>query len=485
MLVHAHAVPQHKPLAKNGAARQSFTMNFCSSALGALLFFCGPAHASTAALPDMASLAAKVMPSVVSIASTDPVGGGPEQNDDDGEDGAFKKTADNSGGLVAPPKAMEALGAGFVFDPAGYIVTNNHVIAGAASVTVTFQDGTILPATIVGRDKDADLAVLKVNAGHSLPALSFGDSAKMRVGDWVLAIGNPFGLEGSSSAGIVSALNRDIHQDKYDDFIQTDATINRGNSGGPLFNMAGQVIGVDSAIYSPGNSGGSVGIGFAIPSAMVGPVAAALKTTGIMTRGWLGVATQAVTPDVQSLLGLADTDGALIGGVTPHSPADGVLQPGDVVLALAGAKITDTRSLYVRTAEIPAGQMADVTVWRDGGERQVSLRLAVPPAQGDETITPAAAGGVADIKLSGLGLSVSAKPVDNGVKVTSVLPKGPADKAGIVAGNVVEQVAGQTVATAADLQARLKGLGLAVLLISGDNAAGNDPGPRWVAVKTP
>jgi serine protease Do/2-alkenal reductase len=456
-------------------------MNICSSALGALLFFCGPAHASTAALPDMASLAAKVMPSVVSIASTDPVGGAPAANDDD-EDGAFKKSADNSGGLVAPPKAMEALGSGFVFDPAGYIVTNNHVIEGAASVTVTFQDGTILPATIVGRDKDADLAVLKVNAGHELPALSFGDSAKMRVGDWVLAIGNPFGLAGSSSAGIVSALNRDIHQDKFDDFIQTDATINRGNSGGPLFNMAGQVIGVDSAIYSPGNSGGSVGVGFAIPSAMVGPVAAALKTTGVMTRGWLGVATQEVTPDVQALLGLPSTEGALVGGVAKGSPADGFLQPGDVVTALDGVGILDTRSLLVRTAEIPAGQEVDATVWRDGGARRVSFRLAVPPAAGDDTIAAATPAASVDIKVAGLGLSVSAKPADGGVRVTAVVAKGPADHAGIVAGNLIEQVAGQSVATAADLQAQVKGVGVPVLLISGDNASGSDPGPRWVAV---
>ncbi len=233
--------------------------------------------------PSLADLAAKVLPAVVSIASTDPVtnnnsGGG----DDNGGDGSAYHPSDDStadtGTVIPPPKAVEALGSGFVFDPAGYIITNNHVIDGASSVTVTFQDGTILPATIIGRDKAADLAVLKVDAGHKLPFLTFGDSGKMRVGDWVMAIGNPFGLPGSTSAGIVSALNRNINSGNYDDFIQTDATINRGNSGGPLFDMDGDVIGVNSAIYSP--SGASDGIGFAIPSAMVAPVAQALKTNG-------------------------------------------------------------------------------------------------------------------------------------------------------------------------------------------------------------
>jgi serine protease Do/2-alkenal reductase len=477
------------PLAKNAQPSQTLAMNVCSSALGAVLFFCGPAHAaSPAALPDMAGLAARVMPAVVSIASTEPVNGGAQADNSDGggDDSAFRaqRTSDDSGAIVAPPKAVEALGSGFVFDPAGYIVTNNHVIDGAASVTVTFQDGTILPAVVVGRDKPADLAVLKVNAGHPLPALPFGDSSKMQVGDWVMAIGNPFGLPGSTSAGIVSALDRNIQQDTYDDFIQTDATINRGNSGGPLFNMAGQVIGVDAAIYSPGDSGGSVGVGFAIPAAMVAPVAAALKTTGEMTRGWLGVATQGVTPAIEQSLSLPDGNGALIGGVSAGSPADGVLQPGDVLTSLAGVKITDTRSLFIRTAEIAAGQKTEVTFWRGGREQDATLRLAVPPAQGDDTITPATPAAAADVKLPGLGLSVAAAPANHGVKITAVTAKSAAAGAGIVAGDLIEQLAGQTTATAADLQAQLKTLTapVAVLLVSGDAADGADPGPRWVTV---
>jgi S1-C subfamily serine protease len=219
--------------------------------------------------PAFADLAAKVSPSVVSVASTDPVtDNGQSDDQDNGQNNDSGPDQDKAtGGLtpqhaadpasdsvIPPPKAEEALGSGFVIDPAGFIVTNDHVIDGAASVTVTFQDGTILPATVVGTDKDGDLAVLKVNAGKKLPALSFGDSSKLRVGDWVLAIGNPYGLAGSTSAGIISALHRDIGEDKFDDFIQTDATINRGNSGGPLFNLAGQVIGVNSPAAAPSAS---------------------------------------------------------------------------------------------------------------------------------------------------------------------------------------------------------------------------------------
>ena len=441
--------------------------------------------------PPLADLAARVIPAVVSIASTDPVNATtpPSDSTDGGnsDSSAYHPTADTTdtaGTVLPPPKAAEALGSGFVFDPAGYILTNNHVIEGAASITVTFQDGTILPAIIVGRDKDADLAVLKVDAGHPLPAVAFGDSGKLRVGDWVLAIGNPFGLPGSTSAGIVSALDRNIHEGKYDDFIQTDATINRGNSGGPLFDMNGNVIGVNSAIYSP--SGGSIGLGFAIPSAMAAPVAQALKTTGGMTRGWLGVATQEVSPDIKKLLGLPNTSGALVGAVSPGSPASGKLQPGDVLVSLAGVPIKDPRALLIRTAEIPAGQTASVEFWRNGTAQRTTLRLTVPSAEGD-TITPPASPAPGNLNLTDIGLTVSAKPTDGGVSVTAVAKDGPAAKAGIVAGDLIEQVAGQTVATAADLQGQLQKLMLAhlpvaVLLVSGDVADGTNPGPRWVSV---
>jgi len=466
--------------------------------LCALLVLLGYSARAATMPPPLADLAARVMPAVVSIASTDPVdanspgqddGGGDSGGDGGGGDNsdgsAYHPADDDSSGVLPPPKAVEALGSGFVFDPAGYIVTNNHVIAGAASVTVTFQDGTILPAIIVGRDKQADLAVLKVAAGHPLPFVSFGDSSKLRIGDWVMAIGNPFGLPGSTSAGIVSALDRNINDGNFDDFIQTDATINRGNSGGPLFDIQGDVIGVNSAIYSP--SGGSDGIGFAIPSAMVQPVVQSLRSTGAMTRGWLGAATEDVTPAVQQLLGLPAGNGALIGAIAPGSPSAGKLQPGDVLTALAGVPVTDPRSLLIRTAEIPAGQDAAVQFWRDGAQMQATLRITAPPTSNDDTIaSPAPApAGPGNLTLASLGLSVSEKPTDGGVTVSAAA--GPAAKSGIVAGDLIEQVAGADVATASDLAAQVKQLAqahlpVAVLLVSGDAADGSDPGPRWIPV---
>jgi serine protease Do len=471
-------------------------MTLSARVLCAILFLAGFSARASTLPPSLADLAARVMPAVVSIASTAPVaasppsGGNNNDNDDNDDSGsayhpAAAATSNASGTVIPPPKAEEALGSGFVFDPAGYILTNNHVIDGASSVTVTFQDGTILPATIVGRDKNADLAVLKVDAGHPLAAVTFGDSGKLHVGDWVLAIGNPFGLPGSTSAGIVSALDRNINDNTFDDLIQTDATINRGNSGGPLFNMDGDVIGVNAAIYSP--SGGSVGIGFAIPSAMVAPVAEALKTTGAMTRGWLGVATQEVTPNIQKSLSLPGTSGALIGNVSPGGPASGKLRPGDVLVSLAGVPIKNPRALLIRTAEIPAGQQAVAQFWRNGAEQRTTLLITVPPTTTDDTITPAPQAALHNLNLAEIGLAVSLKPGNGGVSVTAVTGGGPSAQAGIVAGDTIEQVAGQNVATAADLQKQLQKLAqsqlsVAVLLVNGDTPDGSNPGPRWVPV---
>jgi serine protease Do len=458
------------------------------SLLSAFLLFAGvAAHAAPPEPPALADLAAKVMPAVVSIASTDPVNDVQDDTLGGSRNGsAYHPTGDTltAGSVLPPPRAEEALGSGFIFDPAGYVLTNNHVIDGAASITVTLQDGTLLPATLVGRDPRADLAVLKINAGHKLPFVTFGNSDQLRVGDWVLAIGNPFGLPGSTSAGIVSALNRDINEGAYDDFIQTDAAINRGNSGGPLFNLQGQVIGVDSAIYSP--SGGSIGIGFAIPSAMAMPVAYELKDTGNMTRGWLGVDTQEVTAPIQRLLDLPSTTGALVGGVAADGPAAGKFQPGDVLVSLAGVAVTNPRALLIRTAEIPAGQSVVAQFWRDGNERQTTITVAVPPVQADDVLhradTPPP-----PVDVAALGLTVAARPAPAGVSITAVTDGGPSAKAGIVAGDVIEQISGQSVTTAATLQDQLKALdaanaAVATLLVSGDVADGSDPGPRWVPV---
>ncbi len=483
-------------------------------ALGAILcgfgFALPAAHAATMP-PALADLAAKVLPAVVSVASTEPVtdnsdsdgddnggdsGGGDSGGDNGGsgssggdQSGAFHPdhaadTSGTSGSVLPPPKAEEALGSGFVFDPSGYILTNNHVIAGASSVTVTFQDGTILPAQIIGRDKSGDLAVLKVDAGHKLAAVQFGDSTKLRVGDWVMAVGNPFGLPGTTSAGIVSALDRNISEDKYDDFIQTDATINRGNSGGPLFDLSGHVIGVNSAIYSP--SGGSIGIGFAIPSAMAAPVAAALLHGGSMNRGWLGVSAEEVTPEIVHTLALPGTAGALVGGISPHGPADGKLQAGDDLVSLGGVAIKDTRGLMIRTAQLPAGTQVPVRFWRDGSAHSVSLTVAVPPTQMDSTqaAPPAAAPG--NVTFTTLGMALSADTSDAGLQVMSVKRGGPAAAAGLAVADTIEQLNGVAVGSAATLQGQLKTLMAAhqpaVLLVSGYDTGGNDPGPRWVAI---
>jgi serine protease Do/2-alkenal reductase len=458
-------------------------MRKSTSALSALLLFAGfAAHAAPPEPPALAVLAANVMPAVVSIASTDPVND--RDNPPDGNGGAYHPTGATAGSVLPPPRAEEALGSGFIFDPAGYVLTNNHVINGAAAITVTLQDGTILPATLVGRDEVADLAVLKIDAGHKLPFVTFGNSNKLQVGDWVLAIGNPFGLPGSTSAGIVSALNRNINEGAYDDFIQTDAAINRGNSGGPLFNLQGQVIGVDSAIYSP--SGGSIGIGFAIPSAMAMPVAYELKETGNMTRGWLGINTQEVTPPIQRLLDLPSTAGALVGGVATDGPAAGKLKPGDVLVSLAGVPVTNPRALLIRAAEIPAGQSAAAQFWHDGHKEQTTITVTVPPAPTDGLPHNAQAL-PAPVDVAALGLAVAVKPTRTGVSITAVTKGGPAANAGIVAGDVIEEVSGQSVASADTLQNQLKALdatntNVATLLVSGDIGDGSNPGPRWVPV---
>jgi serine protease Do len=262
------------------------------------------------------------------------------------------------GGQMAEQRA---LGSGFIVDPAGYIVTNNHVVDGARQVSVTLTDGNKYKAKVIGRDAKTDLALLKIDAGHSLPYVAFGDSDNEQEGDWVIAVGNPFGLGGTVTAGIVSAHGRNINSGPYDDFIQIDAPINPGNSGGPLFNQSGQVVGIDTAIYSP--SGGSVGIGFAIPSNVAKTIVAQLREHGKVTRGWLGVAMQPLTPALAKAVGLADGKGVLVNSVTDGSPAaHGDIKQGDVITAFDGKPIKNTRDLAMAVAADEAGHTANVTV---------------------------------------------------------------------------------------------------------------------------
>jgi len=363
-----------------------------------------------------------------------------------------------------------SLGSGFIIDPAGYIVTNNHVIDGADKISVTLQDNTTLRATLIGRDDKADLALLKVETDKPLKAVSFGDSDTGRVGDWVLAIGNPFGLGGSVTAGIVSARGRDIRQGPYDDFIQTDAAINRGNSGGPLFNMDGQVIGINTAIYSP--SGGSVGIGFSVPSNMAKAVIAQLREFGRARRGWLGVNIQQITPDIAESLGLKDSKGALVARVTEGGPAEkAAIRNGDVILRFNNQDVKEMKTLPRIVAETVIGKDVPVVVWRDGKEVSVTAQVGELPDNPQQVASNAPSSRPTppanrNIEVSGLGARLA--PITDelrekykigadqkGVVVTDVTADGAAAGRGLKPGDVIVEVQQEPVSTPADVQERM------------------------------
>ena len=280
-----------------------------------------------------------------------------------------------------PRRNETAQGSGFIIDDKGLIVTNNHVIAGASSITVVLHDGKSLQAKLIGADAKTDLALLKVKTDIKLKAVSWGNSDEVKVGNWAMAIGNPFGLVNTVTVGIVSARARDINAGPFDDFIQTDASINRGNSGGPLFNLKGEVIGVNTAIYSP--SGGSVGIGFAIPSALAENIVEQLEEYGRTIRGWLGVRIQTVTEDLASSLGLDRPYGALVASVIPNSPAEKAgIKPGDVILDFNGSEVTEMRKLPRLVAETKVNSKSNVTIWRN--EKKKSLKIVIAEMKEEE-----------------------------------------------------------------------------------------------------
>ena len=362
-----------------------------------------------------------------------------------------------------------SLGSGFIIDTAGYIVTNNHVIDGADKISVTLQDNTTLKATLVGKDDKADLALLKVETDKPLHAVPFGDSDTGRVGDWVLAIGNPFGLGGSVTAGIVSARGRDIRQGPYDDFIQTDAAINRGNSGGPLFNMDGQVIGINTAIYSP--SGGSVGIGFSVPSNMAKAVVAQLREFGRARRGWLGVNIQQITPDIAESLGLKDSTGALVARVSEGGPAEKArIHNGDVILRFNNQDVKEMKTLPRLVAETVIGKDVPVVLWRDGKEVTVQAQVGELPENPTQlaSATPNAPRPPANRNTEVSGLGARLAPLTDelrdkfkigadqkGVVVTDVTPDGAAAGRGLKPGDVIVEVQQEAVSTPADVQERM------------------------------
>lgn len=334
-----------------------------------------------------ADLAEKLSPSVVNISSTQKVSETAEDLPQMPEfppgspfEEFFKDFQEKRGGASPDgepaPEGVSSLGSGFIIDAEkGLIVTNNHVIRDADEVRVTLHDDTTLDAKILGKDDKTDLALLQVTSpNHKLVAVPFGNSDDMRVGDWVLAIGNPFGLGGTVTSGIISARARDINSGPYDDFIQTDASINRGNSGGPMFNLKGEVIGINTAIFSP--TGGSVGIGFAIPSNLAKPIVDQLIRFGKTKRGWLGIRIQTVTPEIADSLGLKESGGALVASISPKGPAEiAKLQPGDVLLEFNGQKLSGMRQLPRLVAETPIGTDAKVLFWRDGKTQTTTVKV--------------------------------------------------------------------------------------------------------------
>ncbi|MGH7121007.1 MAG: DegQ family serine endoprotease [Acetobacteraceae bacterium] len=426
--------------------------------------------------PSFADLAATLLPAVVNVASTEvpaasqaPPGAMPQLPPGSPFQKFFHDFMNHKhGGEAAPPspERLESLGSGFIIDPSGLIATNNHVIAGATSITVTLHDGTVLPATLVGHDERMDLALLRVHATGPLHAVQFGNSDTARIGDWVLAIGNPFGLGGTVTAGIVSARGRNLNEGPYEDVSQTDAPINRGNSGGPLFDMQGKVIGINTAIFSP--SGGSIGIGFAIPSNLAKPALDQLLKYGHPRRGWLGVRIQEVTPDIAASLGLKPPSGALVAGLIAGGPATKAeLKTGDVILTFNGQAVKDMHALPLIVAETSVGSTVPVEVWRNGKtetlqvtvghlapETEVATKKSAPPAAPAETA------------ISSLGLSLAPLSTElrdkyhlgasqKGVIVTAVRAGGPAAEKGLKPGDVVLEVQQQEVSTPADVLDRL------------------------------
>jgi serine protease Do len=395
-------------------------------------------------------------------------------------------------------RRVSSLGSGFVIDPEGIIVTNNHVIADADEIIANFADGSRLPAEVIGRDPQTDVALLRVEPEQPLTAVEFGDSDAIRVGDWVLAIGNPFGLGGTVTAGIVSAQKRDINSGPYDAFIQTDASINRGNSGGPLFDMNGVVVGINTAIISP--TGGSIGIGFAIPASIARNVIDQLLEYGETRRGWLGVRIQTVSDEIAESLGLDRARGALVAGVSTEGPGGAAgIETGDVILEFDGRPVPEMRDLPRIVADTQIGKEVEVRVLRRGEEMMMNVVVGRLEDSGQQV---AALSGEpeeqpAEESVNALGLDLSdlsealrerfgvPESVESGAVITEVDPDGPAGDKQIRAGDVIVEVSQERVASAFDVQDQLRrlkerGRNSALLLIA--NATGE---LRFVVVPIP
>jgi serine protease Do len=367
------------------------------------------------------------------------------------------------------PRRVNSLGSGFVIDATGLVVTNSHVISDSDEINVVLSDGAKLKAEIIGRDQKTDIALLRVKPDRALKAVNFGDSDRLRIGEWVIAIGNPFGLGGSVSAGIVSARNRDINSGPYDSYIQTDAAINRGNSGGPLFNLDGEVVGVNTAIISP--SGGSIGIGFAVPSRNVVAVIDQLRQFGEVRRGWLGVRIQQVTDDIAESLGMRPARGALVAGIDERGPAKPAgIEPGDVIVKFDGKDIKEMRDLPRIVGDTPVGKEVPVTIVRKGKEETKTVKLgrledAEKQAAADKGTAPEQKSVVQ--KTLGLDLAnlneelrkrFKIKDTVKGVVITGVESGSAAADKQLKSGDVIVEIAQQAVNSAADVQQRVDSL---------------------------
>ncbi|SMH40229.1 Do family serine endopeptidase [Azospirillum agricola] len=441
-----------------------------------------PGASQTYAPPSFAALARSQVDTVVNISTTQGAPAGAEARPDVPPGSPLEEFfrefrnrqrggGGGGGGDGGPPSGPQgmALGSGFIIDPSGLIVTNHHVVAEAAEISVTLHDGTKLAAKLVGSDAPTDLALLKVESSKPLTAARWGDSDAVQVGDWVVAIGNPFGLGGSVTAGILSARARDIQQGPYDDYLQTDASINRGNSGGPLYGTDGGVIGINTAIYSP--TGGSVGIGFAIPSSIAKPVIDQLKDGGKVRRGWLGVQVQRVTPDIAESLGMADTNGALVTSVAPDGPAAAAgIRQGDVITRFGDKPVEQMRQLPRVVASAAIGSTVPLGIVRGGSPNSVPVtvgelrnepqQLALAGSSGPpRSAQPDGGRTVLGLKLApltpGLRETFSIAADVEGLVVTEVGDNSPASERGLDLGDVIVEAGQEPVNSPADLDARI------------------------------
>jgi serine protease Do len=477
-----------------------------AAAAAALVLVCqmglGDATSVRAAGPEsVADIAERLTPAVVNISTSQVDNGDDAVPMPDLPEGSpfreffeeFFNRQDRDPQQPQRPRRVSSLGSGFVIAPEGIIVTNNHVIEQADEVEVNFADGTTLNAEVVGRDLKTDLAVLRVDPPQPLAYVEFGDAEAIRVGDWVMAIGNPFGLGGSVTLGIISARNRNINSGPYDDFIQTDAAINRGNSGGPLFNMDGAVVGINTAIISP--TGGSIGIGFAIPTTIAKNVIDQLIEFGATRRGWLGVRIQSVGEDIATSLGLDEAKGALIADVTPAGPAEASgIRPGDVVVRFDGKVVSEMRDLPRIVADTPVGKKVIVELMRDGKLEQVEVEIGrleegEVVAQNGSPDDPEAQRTVLGMTLAPLSEELRQRfniPADSqGAVVIEVDPDGPAAEKNIEPGDVITEAGERDVVGPADIEGRVgelqaEGRSSILLLV---RKTGRDGDPSFVALR--